>query len=255
MGQTSRAAGEPGREGGIQVIARAASILRALTPGGMSLGRLALATGLPRSTVQRIVEALAAESLVEIGGTGVRRGAGLQALARMVPADVAGRARPHLEALFAATRETVDISTSQGREVVFLDRIVSDHELRVVPVTDRASPLHAMANGKAILSGMEDGQVAGLLRRGLAALTPATVTGLPALLAELAEIRREGFSYDREEHAVGICAIGVPVLAPGLPTHALSVAVPAARFEASLPVLKAALLACRSALERTLSGH
>lgn len=252
MVKTSRVASQAEREGGIQVIARAAAILRALTPEGMSLGRLAIATSLPRSTVQRIVEALAAESLVEIGAGGVRRGPGLLALARTVPLDVAARARAHLEMLFAATRETVDIATARGREVVFLDRIVSDQELRVVPVTDRASPLHAMANGKAILAGMEDGRVAALLRRGLMALTPATVTSLPALLTELAEIRRDGFSYDREEHAAGICAIGIPVLVPGLPPHAISAAVPAPRFEATLPALKAALTTCRFAVERSL---
>ena len=45
---------------GIQVIARAAAVLRALrdAPSGLSLGALAEATGLPRSTVQRIVAAL-----------------------------------------------------------------------------------------------------------------------------------------------------------------------------------------------------
>ncbi|MGI9493370.1 MAG: helix-turn-helix domain-containing protein, partial [Geminicoccaceae bacterium] len=51
---------------GIQVIARAASILRALgeDTSGMSLGQIADKVGLPRSTVQRIVGALQAERLV-----------------------------------------------------------------------------------------------------------------------------------------------------------------------------------------------
>ena len=63
--------------GGIQVIARAAAILRALGREGMSLGALAKQTGLPRSTVQRIVDALAAEDFVEAGDAGVRLGWGL----------------------------------------------------------------------------------------------------------------------------------------------------------------------------------
>ncbi|WP_113772160.1 helix-turn-helix domain-containing protein, partial [Escherichia coli] len=51
---------------GIQVISRAASILREVVanPDGMSLGQLATATGLARSTVQRIVDALEMEFLV-----------------------------------------------------------------------------------------------------------------------------------------------------------------------------------------------
>jgi hypothetical protein len=44
----------------VQVIARAASIMRALedTTTGLSLGEIALKVGLARSTVQRIVAAL-----------------------------------------------------------------------------------------------------------------------------------------------------------------------------------------------------
>jgi DNA-binding IclR family transcriptional regulator len=58
--------------GGVQVIARCAAILRALSEhsAGLSLGGIAKAVGLPRSTVQRIVNALEAEQFVESVGTG-----------------------------------------------------------------------------------------------------------------------------------------------------------------------------------------
>ncbi len=50
----------------MQVIARAASIMRALedTTTGLSLGEIAIKVGLARSTVQRIVAALESEKLV-----------------------------------------------------------------------------------------------------------------------------------------------------------------------------------------------
>ena len=49
--------------GGVQVISRAAAILRSLEgePAGLSLGEIAKRCGLPRSTVQRLGEALALE--------------------------------------------------------------------------------------------------------------------------------------------------------------------------------------------------
>ncbi|MFD2980268.1 efflux transport transcriptional regulator TtgT, partial [Klebsiella pneumoniae] len=58
------------RHGGIQVIARAASIMRALGshPQGLSLAAIAQVVDLPRSTVQRIINALGAEHLVEALG-------------------------------------------------------------------------------------------------------------------------------------------------------------------------------------------
>ncbi len=57
------------REAGIQSIARAAAVLRALerSPSGMSLGEIAAALDLPRSTVQRIVDALKDEGFLISG--------------------------------------------------------------------------------------------------------------------------------------------------------------------------------------------
>ena len=241
---------------GIQSIARAASVLRALgrQQHGMSLGEIALAVGLPRSTVQRLVQALQQERLVEVGGLagpGVRLGPALAELAGTIRLDVVRLARPHLQVLFNALRETVDISQAQGREVQFLDQIVSDRELRAVPRKDASLSLHCMANGKALLAAMSDADVTSLMGSALAPATRRSITTLPALLAELAEVRCSGFAYDREELSEGICAVGVGVSA-GSRHYAVSVAVPEQRFEPALPALRAALLVCRTGIETDL---
>jgi IclR family acetate operon transcriptional repressor len=240
--------------GGIQVIARAAAILRALGREGTSLGNLARATGLPRSTVQRIVDALAMENLVEAGDAGVRLGWGLGQLAKLTQSDVVTKARPSLETLFELTRESVDISARQAHEVAFLDRIVSDQELRVVPLPNKPRPLYAMANGKALLAGMPDSEVIRLLQDRMVPLTAQTLTTLPALLAELAIARDEGFTYDREEHAAGVCALGATICIPGMPPHAISVAVPVSRFESKLPALREALQQARLDIQVSLNA-
>ena len=78
--------GEEDKSGGmgVQVIARAASVLRALEgkPEGLSFAQIAREVGLARSTVQRIVAALAAEGFVSEAqpGRGVRIGGGLRGL-------------------------------------------------------------------------------------------------------------------------------------------------------------------------------
>ena len=68
----------------VQVIARAAAILRALEeqPAGLSLGQIAQRVDLARSTVQRIVAALAAEKLLIAAsptGSAIRREAASRA--------------------------------------------------------------------------------------------------------------------------------------------------------------------------------
>src|SRR3954453_6750523 len=84
--------------GGIQVIARAAAILRALEdePAGLSLGQIARRVALARSTVQRIVAALAAEKLVMSASPSgrVRLGPTIQRLAAAARTDFVALARP-----------------------------------------------------------------------------------------------------------------------------------------------------------------
>jgi IclR family acetate operon transcriptional repressor len=241
---------EDTRDGGMQVVSRATAILRMLSSNpGSSLGAIAKATGLPRSTVQRIVDALAAENLVEAGAVGVRLGWGMLQLAQSAQTDMSARARTALEALFAATHETVDLAVGHGAEVSFLDRIDSDRELRVVPIHDRPRPMHAMANGKAILSTLSNEEIERMMAGRMPTLTPHTLQSMPALIAEVEEARRTGFAYDREEHASGVCAIAVPIVVRGMPPHAISVAIPSSRFEENLPLVQKALTACRYAIE------
>ncbi|WP_144108211.1 IclR family transcriptional regulator [Paraburkholderia sp. BCC1886] len=228
--------------GGIQVIARAAAILRALGREGSSLGTLAKETGLPRSTVQRIVDALALEHFVEAGEDGVRLGWGIARLAQLAQSDILATARPHMEWLFETTRETIDITCRAGREVSFLDRIISDQELRVVPIMDKPRPLYAMAAGKVILAGMSDAQLRQLLGADLAPLTPNTIRSIDALRIDLQSVHQQGVAFDYEEHGLGVCAVAALIQVDGLTPHALSIAVPKMRFEENLASLQTALL-------------
>jgi DNA-binding IclR family transcriptional regulator len=84
----------------VQVIARAAAILRALEDeaGGLSLGQIAQRVNLARSTVQRIVAALEAEKfLIAASPTGrVRLGPTILRLAASARTDFVAVARPYL---------------------------------------------------------------------------------------------------------------------------------------------------------------
>jgi len=103
---------------GIQVIARAATILRALEneKDGLSLGQIANRVELPRSTVQRIVNALAEENIL-IAATlnaRVKLGPAILRLAANTNFDFSSFVRPHLDRLAQQTGETVDLSMHQG---------------------------------------------------------------------------------------------------------------------------------------------
>ncbi len=237
---------------GIQVLARAADILRALTtsPGGMSQAELAERLGLARTTVHRIMGALEAESLVSASRSRGRYRLGSE-IARMGDAirrDVLGSLHPILEDISDELQETVDMSVLDGSRVTFLDQVVASRRLRAVSAVGESFPLHACAPGKAILAALPPGDLASQLAGRLPDLTPRTITTQTSLREEIAQIREEGVAFDREEHTTGICAVAV-VLDPRDPRPmAISIPMPAQRFYGREQKLKDALLTARARL-------
>jgi DNA-binding IclR family transcriptional regulator len=224
----------PGSAGGIQVIARAAQVLRALDsdPAGLGLAQLAERVGLPRSTVYRIVAALAAEGLIVATAPDgrVRLGPELVRLAEASRQERWQDLRPQMEAIFDALDETVDCGVLDGAEVRLVDQIASAHELRAVSVVGSTAPLHCTASGKTLLAALDDAAVADLLPARLERHTPNTITSRDALLAEIRSIRKGGVAYDREEHTVGISSAAIAVPAANGASVALSVLMPTPRF-------------------------
>ena len=236
----------------IQVIARAASILRALEnqASGLSLGQIAQRVGLARSTVQRIVAALEAEKFVIAASpTGrVRLGPTIQRLAMSVGADFVSAVRPFLVKLSQELNETVDLATIRNDHLVFVDQVIGPQRLRAVSAVGEVFPLHCTANGKAYLAELSDEDVARLIGKKFEQRTPKTITTLKDLLKDLKAARKAGVALDREEHTAGICAAGI-VLRDFAGNHvAISVPVPAQRFSEQQARVAQRLLATKRAL-------
>jgi DNA-binding IclR family transcriptional regulator len=242
----------------IQVIARAASILRALEeqPNGLSLGQIAQRVGLARSTVQRIVAALAAEKLlIAASPTGrVRLGPTILRLATSVQTDFVALARPFLLRLSGELKETVDLAAVKRDHLIFIDQVMGSHRLRAVSAVGDTFPLYCTANGKAYLAQLSDAEVEQLIGARFDARTPSTLTTIDRLLDDLAAVRTSGVAFDREEHSIGICAAGVALRDPLGNFVAISVPVPAQRFYDHQGFIADRLLATKRAFEDHLSA-
>jgi DNA-binding IclR family transcriptional regulator len=241
---------------GIQVIMRAASVLRALEgkSAGLSLGQIGERVGLARSTVQRIVEALRAEQFV-ISATptsGVRLGPALIRLAASASVSFDQIARPIISALSQSTGETVDLSVLNGSSAIFTDQIQGSHRLRAVSAVGDIFPLYCTANGKAILSVLPPEAAANLLRNKLRRLTPHTITNPEELLKLIALYRRSGIAVDDEEHTEGISALGTGFIDPTGRAIAVSIPVPTARFRRIRTRIGAQLLQARNNIVKAL---
>ena len=203
---------------GVQVIARAAEILRVLKSDneGLSLGEIAKRTSLPRATVQRIVNALLSEKLVmAVSKQGnLRLGPEIQSLAAAGRLNIADLVRPILEGLA--------------------------EELRTVSAVGETFTLTNTANGKATLALLDDATLTRLALREFHAGNKGS-TCLDALLAEIRSIRDGQVASDLGEHTEGISAVSVAFVDPSLAIYSISLPVPTHRFKSKKPDLIAAL--------------
>lgn len=233
------------RAPGIQVIARAADVLRALKNEntGLSLGAISAQISLPRSTVQRIVNALVAEGLVMNSSptSGYQLGPEIQSLAQAGRIDMADALRPILMNLSKKTGETVDLALVRGDKVVFVDQVVGSHRLRTVSGVGEVFPMTTTANGKAAMSLLNPVQIDRILHREM--------TGAPdkieALTEELQGIREGKLARDETQHSDEISALGFAFKATTGQIYAISVPVPSYRFEGISEQIETLLLKAR----------
>lgn len=247
------------RSGGIQVIARAADILRLLQahPGGISQAEIGERLGMARSTVSRILNALEDEGLVASRGARgpYRLGPEMARMAESARLGVIMDVHPFMEELSRELGETVDLSILDGDRATFVDQVVSPHRLRAISAVGESFPLHCCANGKALLASLTPAQQAQVLPSRLVGLTANTITTPAALRHDLERVRAEGVAYDREEQSEGICAVGVALSGVTDQRVAVSVPVPAQRFYGREAELARTLLTWAEKVNAWYGGH
>ena len=223
-----------GAQGGVQVIARVGQVFRALydEPQGLSLAQLADRIGLPRSTVHRIVTALAAEGFIASASPAgrVRIGPEFARLASSSRADLWEEAEPYMQRIFDEIGETVDCSVMDGDHVRVIHGIPARHHLRVTADVGTTFPLHCSSKGRAILAAYPADVAARMLPAELERYTDKTVTDVGELLKELERVRETGIAYNREEATLGICAAAIVIRESSGVLLAISVPVPTQRY-------------------------
>lgn len=231
---------------GVQVVRRAAAILRALRDdgSGLTLSEIADRVGLARSTVHRLIAALEEERFVVAASSsrGFLLGSGLATLTVAATRDLIALLHPFLASLSVHLSETVDLAVLEQDSVSIVDRVVAASQTLVVQSHAGALlPAHSTAPGKALLAELSNEEIEALLPPRLARLTPATVTSRAKLLEELDLVRETGIAYVAEETAAGICAISIAVGGSDRAIAAISVLVPITRFDESQRAIVPAL--------------
>jgi sugar lactone lactonase YvrE/DNA-binding IclR family transcriptional regulator len=126
--------------------------------------------------------------------------------------DLRGAAAPQLERLAQETRETVALIAADNDSALYIDQRSQGGPFGFRIEVGRRAPLHCTAAGKALLAfSPPHEQRATLARLTLEPFTPATITDLASLQADLALSRARGYALSYGEHVEGVVSAAAPV--------------------------------------------
>ncbi|GAA1866681.1 IclR family transcriptional regulator [Pseudonocardia ailaonensis] len=245
-------AGQETDAGSRSGLARALTVIELIaerSPETMGLSVLARDLSLSKSVTHRILKELVALDFLAFDPATkhYRLGSGaLQVgLAALRGLDVPRLARPYLRRLVQRTSETATLSVRQGWGRVYIDQVLSPHEIRMSVVLGTSHALHAGSSSKAILAGLPDADVDEYLEsHALDPVTAATITSVDALRTEITHIREVGYALSSGERQAGAGSVAAPVhLANGDVFGSISLCGPIDRFRPDVAAAHGALVA------------
>lgn len=235
MTEEKRAATVQSLEHGLRILMAVSAADR-----GLGITDLSRQLGLAKGSISRLVATLVHSSfLVRDAVTAKYRLStrvwelGNKAVARL---DLRQIARPVMEELNRATQETAHITVlTEDGQMVFLDKVDSSKAIRPNVELGAPHPPYCSANGKAMLAHQPEARLARLLGGTLRAYTATTITRKRELLAQLEEIRQQGYAVNNGEYREDVSGIAAPVFDhTGRGVAALGISVPSSRLNARL---------------------
>ena len=197
--------------GGAQAVDRASTLLVAVldAPEQVPFADLVATTGLPKSTVSRMLTSLERHGLVRRGSdSAVVPGSVFTRYASSGRGDRLLRvSQPHMDRLGELTRETVNLAVPGVHAVEQISQVDSRFLLGSVNWIGQAVPFHCSALGKVFLAhGVTELPKGRLERRA-----DRTITSRERLEVDLQLVRQRGYAVADSELEPGLIAVAAPV--------------------------------------------
>lgn len=205
-------------EKGVQVIDRVFDILELLSveKEGLGVTDIGKRLGLHKSTVHRILSAMAERGYIEkIPDKSVYKiGLKLVEISSIYlnSVELKTEARPYLWELTSKMNQTTHLAILDGIDAVYLDKVDVIQNMRLYSQIGRRIPVYCSALGKSLLSGLPDGKLTELLARcKFIKYTENTILNKEEVFKQIIRTRSKGWSVDDEEHEAGIRCIASPI--------------------------------------------
>ncbi|MDO5554944.1 MAG: IclR family transcriptional regulator [Planctomycetia bacterium] len=197
---------------------RALSVLETLSryPKGLGVTSLAKIIGIPKNSAFRILYTLEKRGYVEQSSQRklYRLTYKILTLAHSAFGEtpILERALPILHSLRNKTRETVMLGVRNGDVGVVLEQIPALEPIKFSVSVGYQFQLYTAAPGKVFLAWLPNDIRDDLLSRiSFQKLTATTITSQTAFLAELRQVREQGFALDRGEEVADLRCVAAPI--------------------------------------------
>ncbi|ABG92154.1 transcriptional regulator [Rhodococcus jostii RHA1] len=223
----------------MQGIERGLRVLEAVAESQpVGVGELSRTLQLPKSTVQRTLQALASAGWIRSDGSEYTRWK-LTSRALAVgrrgwdKGDLRTVALEPMRELRDLTNETITLQVRDGAErVVQIERMDSHQAVRTFIKVGSTWQLPHTSGGMAIMACLPDDEVDRILSSPIQQLTPQTDTDPESIRKKIEEIRRVGYAVNVNQNRMGVCAVGAAVLGEGgCPVGGIGISMPETRFD------------------------
>ena len=212
------------------ILSKAFDLLRAFNSSSrvMTLTELSRASGLPKSTVHRLIARLIDLDAVEQHRSGYVVSLDLLGLTATNPAgEMRDTALPYLAALHRWSGYSVQLAVLRQFDVVYLEKIASHNTPAPRAGVGSRLPANCTALGKALLAWENLDELEAVLPRPMPMMTQHSATDVEDLLVELRRIRGHGLAHEREESQLELACVAVPIVIHEVAVGAIAASYPA----------------------------
>jgi len=239
---------------------RALSILRQLGERAQTHVELALALGIPKSSLTGLLGTMIDDGFVTYDPAERVYGLGPEVLVLaqryLAGINVVTTGQASVREITRETGESTALVVRAGDDILVVAKENSETPIRRSMQLGERAPMSISAAGRVFLAFMSEAERKRVIHASLmeTGLTPERID---ALEQHLRDVRAGGVAYSRAELLSGVIAMGLPVFdAAGAVAACLSVSVPSSRFDDILEErIAASLRRHASALSATLGAR
>ena len=219
------------KNGLVSSVSKAVGILDCFTreQPELSLAKLSVMLGMPKSTLLNQLRTLEEASLISKtpDGQAYCLGYKLMELGYKTYSSISviSNAVPLMEGVMNTTGRFVYLTSHLNGRVFYMESVTPAHRNVTYSISGKTLPMHCTACGKAMLSRMSEDAVKEIIERnGLAKITDNTISDPDEFFEELRLTKLRGYALDNEEESYGVKCYAMPILsAEGAVAGALSV--------------------------------